>query len=135
MDTIDFPCINCQELIRQDRISYHSLFCVYPLDSVISIDEQPAPLQLIFRLGKLKSALTSHTTDTTSEVDKKLYEFLILQANEILAIEHPTEDCLDKCKAIISSLERYSKASLSTSVLLYNERLKVLPFEAVKVLE
>ena len=132
---MDFLCINCQELISSERISSHSLFCVYPLESVISIEEQGAVLQLVFRLGKLKSALVGRAEEAVSGGDKELYEFLVTQANEVMGVGRPREDTLERCKATISSLERYSKALVSTPVLLYNERLRVLAMEAVKVME
>lgn len=135
MDCIDFLCINCQELISEEKVPAHSLICVHPLRCVIEIDLEPIITQLVYKLNKLKSALIGHITDKTSQIDRELYEFLIVQTNEIMSIEHPTEDTVDRCKTTISVLQRYSEAFLNPSVLLYNERLRVLASEAVKVLE
>ena len=82
----------------------------------------------------MNSALSSHITEKLPQVDKELYEFLIIQANELLTIEKLSQDSIEKCKSTLYILERYSKSYLNPSVLLYNERLKVIAIEAVNIL-
>ena len=134
MDKSDFLCINCQELINEDKIHKHSIICVHPSAQSINIEAQPIISQLIYRIKKLNSALSSHITEKLPQVDKELYEFLIIQANELLTIEKLSQDSIEKCKSTLYILERYSKSYLNPSVLLYNERLKVIAIEAVNIL-
>ena len=135
MDCIDFLCINCQELISEDMVSNNSLYCVFPSDSVLNNDTQPIISQYVYKLTKLKNALSDRISRNIAQVDKELYEFLILQANEILTIENPSKESLEKCQSTANTLDRYSHASLSTPLLLYNERLKLIAMESVRILE
>ncbi|OMJ94884.1 hypothetical protein SteCoe_1913 [Stentor coeruleus] len=135
MDRIDFLCINCQELISQDNVTMHSLMCVYPTNAVINIDQQPIFQQLLYKIKKLKSALMGHFSQENSQVDKGLYEFLVQQADDLLNIEESNNECLDKCKSTLNTLDRYSNAHLSTSILLYTERLKIIAQGCIQELE
>ncbi|OMJ83932.1 hypothetical protein SteCoe_15027 [Stentor coeruleus] len=135
MDRIDFLCINCQELICQDNITQHSLICVYPTSSVMSIELQPIFQQLLYKIKKLKSALMSHISQENRQIDKELYEFLVQQADDLLNIEESSNESLDKCKSTLNTLDRYSNANLSTSILLYTERLKIIAQSFIQELE
>jgi hypothetical protein len=135
MDSIDFLCINCQEMVTKENISMHSLICVYPLPNILKLECESIASQIIYKLNKIAFALQSRIADKLPEIDRGIYEFLITQANTLLTVQDPSRDSLEKCKSTAFTLDRYSTTVLSPGLILYCERLKVLASQAIKTLE
>ena len=133
MEKIDFLCINCQEVIAEQDLYMHSVFCVYPSKIVVD-KENIGKLDLpLFKLEKLKESIIKVNLKAV-EGEAEILQFLVDRVEEIEKVGMNVES-YENCKSIFFTLDRYSDTKLSTLVLIYIERLKVIIAECLSEIE
>jgi hypothetical protein len=133
MEKLDFLCINCQELVSQADLYMHSVFCVYPSQTALDKENDSQLVLVLFKVGKLKDSLKKMMTKA-EEGEVEIIQFLVDKISEVEQVRMDLAS-YESCKSTLFTLERYSQTKLSTFILIYIERLKVIIVECLQVIE
>lgn len=133
MDEVDVLCINCDNFISINAISSHSFICVIPIN-FLAQDENNERIGLIDqRLSKLCASLESLTQNKkirSLKTYSALKDLLVQtrKAKLLTPIQMTTPSIFAE---LVHSIGKYTDESLSCSIIIYAERLKVLIEEKI----